>query len=130
MKVEYAFLCQKAERESSESINAFGIGTRCNMRIPTLPCSPIIFVVAVISMELQENTRSIVKISIEDKRGNVCMEHEGLAKVQAGKDGRSSYLSIVADIEVLIKTLGQYTAFITINDKPIHELTFTVESDN
>ena len=129
MKVDFAFICQHAERiDNGEAINALGIGLRRYITVPSLPVKLKLFVVANIRCKASEASKHVLTLSVADNEGNKIPAPTDVHVDAALSDDRSdSFISIVYDLQLQMKRLGRHTIGIIIDGEQLHMLDFTLQ---
>ena len=132
MKVEYAFLCEKAERVSSGGINAENIGGIRNLRVSSrIPegetVEVIIFLVAMLEGNYLEAGKHTLSLALQDSKGVAKLgpgQEIDFKKPESLQPTRSS---IIFDVGLPIRMPGIHRLSIMVNKIILHQIEFSVE---
>ena len=128
MKVEYAFLCERVERVSDDTINAMGISIR---RYAQPPQVPILFgdlwLVANLQADHKEVGTHEFGVLVEDERGNRANQQESLEFEVSASTGREpTYVNVFFELKGELRMLGRYTVRILVDGRERHRTHFTL----
>ncbi len=133
MKVEFAFLCRKAKRINSESIDASGIGTRRYLSVPSAVsesnvCNVEMNMVVLLKAEHIEAGKYLLTLTVEDTKGYLTLGPGQEIEFRKSAPGQPSYASVIFDLEVPIRIVGRHMISVRVNGVTLHSLEFTTQA--